>query len=67
MEKSISPLFPSPRGDVVASDWCISIKSFRDTNLSKGMIGIIGQYKDLLHAELVAVRLRTDTLIADHH
>ena len=23
MEKSISPLFPSPRGDVVANDWCI--------------------------------------------
>ena len=24
MEKSISPLFPGPRGDVVANDWCIS-------------------------------------------
>ena len=23
MEKSISPLFPGPRGDVVANDWCI--------------------------------------------
>ena len=22
MEKSISPLFPGPRGDVVATDWC---------------------------------------------
>ena len=24
MEKSISPLFPGPRGDVVANDWCLS-------------------------------------------
>ena len=23
MEKSISPLFPGPEGDVVANDWCI--------------------------------------------
>ena len=23
MEKSISPLFPGPRGDVVANGWCI--------------------------------------------
>ena len=23
MEKSLSPLFPCPRGDVVANDWCI--------------------------------------------
>ena len=25
MEKSISPLFPGPQGDVVANDWCIII------------------------------------------
>ena len=24
MEKSISPLFPGPLGDVVANDWCIT-------------------------------------------
>ena len=24
MEKSISPLFPGPEGDVVANDWCIN-------------------------------------------
>ena len=24
MEKSISPLFPGPQGDVVANDWCIN-------------------------------------------
>ena len=27
MEKSISPLFPGPPGDVVANDWCITSKA----------------------------------------
>ena len=26
MEKSISWLFPGPRGDMVANDWCIKAK-----------------------------------------
>ena len=36
MEKSISPLFPGPRGDVVANVWCIgSSVFFSDLNKKK--------------------------------
>ena len=32
MEKSISPLFPGPGGDVVANDWCIMWKKNKTIN-----------------------------------
>ena len=31
------------------------------------MISVVGENEDLLHAKLVLVGLRADTLIADHH
>ena len=34
MEKSISPLFPGPRGDVVANDWCINDSALLHRTLS---------------------------------
>ena len=30
MEKSISPLFPGPQGNVIANDWCINNSNFQN-------------------------------------
>ena len=38
MEKSISPLFSGPRGDVDANDWCIKKSKFLRFEFLKFMI-----------------------------
>ena len=34
MEKAISPLFPGPRGNVVANEWCIIAKNTKRYHLN---------------------------------